>query len=64
MLSSMEGNVHHLNEGHFVLDAERASSCQPPLLFTYPLGKSGLALGRKTLPYTDNYLKWHLPSSV
>ncbi len=39
-----------------------ASSCQPPLLFTYPLGKLGLALGRKALPYTHNYLKWHRPS--
>jgi hypothetical protein len=60
MLSSMEGNVHNLNEGPFVLDAESSFvlSTSP----TFHLGKLGLALGRKALPYTHNYLKWHRPT--
>jgi hypothetical protein len=50
MLSSMEGNMHHLNERPlvpFVLDAESGFVFSTPLFFTYPLGKLGLAFWKK-----------------
>jgi hypothetical protein len=62
----MEGNLHHLNERpfvHFVLDAESGFVFSTsPIFHCIPLGNQAWPFGRKALPYTHNYLKWHPPS--